>query len=116
MKEDAHLILFFDWLAWQTIKNPILEVVFHVENERKCTPRQGAYRKRKGVKKGIPDIICPIPRAEYHGLVIELKTETGKLSKDQIRMLKHFHGLGWCARVAKGGQMAIDVFKEYMRL
>jgi hypothetical protein len=115
MKEDAHLIMFFDWLKWQEKIDPRLQAVFHVENERKTTLRQGAWRKRKGVRAGIADVINPIAVAPYNGLFMELKIKPNKLTKDQVKMMELFHTLGWCCRVAWNGDEAIEIFKGYMK-
>ena len=39
--------------------------------------------KKMGSKKGFPDIIILEPIGEYHGLFIELKSSTGRASKEQ---------------------------------
>lgn len=113
--EDAELIAFFDWVTWQSKKNPILQVIHHVENERRCTPQQGSRRKRKGVRAGIPDIVAPIPSGDFHGLYIEMKTEKGKLSVEQERMIRLLHGLGYCVRVAYSAKQAIDILEAYLK-
>jgi hypothetical protein len=113
--EDAELIAFFDWVAWQSKRNPILQVIHHVENERKCSIAQGNRRKRKGVKAGIPDIVCPIPSGDFHGLYIEMKTKKGKISPEQERMMRLLHGLGHCVRVAYSGKEAISILEAYLK-
>lgn len=107
---------FFDWVRWQEKKNPLLKTIFHVENERKCTPAQGARRKRKGVRAGIPDIIVPIPRGKYCGLVIELKTKNGKISKEQKEMLTLYEQLGHCIAILYSAEEAITFLKWYILL
>jgi len=114
--EDAELIAFFDWVRWNEKKNPILQVIHHVPNEGKTTLAGGARKKRKGCRAGILDISCPIPKGQYHGLWIELKTTTGKLSIEQKKMMEILHALGHCVRVAYSGEEAIKIFKGYMAL
>lgn len=111
--EDAELIAFFDWLSWQIKRNPILEVVHHVENERRCTPVQGARRKRKGVRSGIPDIVAPIPSNDYHGLYIEMKRKGGKVSDSQERIMAVLSALGYSVKIAYSADQAIQIFKDY---
>jgi hypothetical protein len=53
---------------------------FHPENARKCTPRQGAMRKRIGVKAGVPDFVLIIDGDPWF---LELKSAKGKLSPEQ---------------------------------
>lgn len=43
-----------------------------------------AIKKRKeGVSKGFPDVFVFFSRHDYHGLALEFKTETGRLSPSQ---------------------------------
>ncbi len=113
--EDAELIAFFDWVRWNEKKNPILKTIFHVENERKCTPAQGARRKRKGVRAGIPDIIVPISRRPFCGLFIELKTDKGKVSKEQKEIMAMLYSLGHAVYIARSGKEAIDLVTNYLK-
>ena len=115
LSEDAELIKFFDWLSWQEKRHPHFGAVFHVANERRASWRQGKILKRKGVKAGIYDVICPIPIYPYHGLIIELKIKPNKLSLQQAKMGQLFQSLGWCVRIGWSGDEAIEHFREYMK-
>ena len=59
----------------------------HVENERKCTPQQGARRKKKGVKEGVQDVLIfkkfECCGSSHAGLAIELKIGRNKPTKHQ---------------------------------
>jgi hypothetical protein len=55
-------------------------VWFHPENERRCTPRQGAYRKLMGVRSGVPDLIFITP---WGACFLEIKRPGGKLTELQ---------------------------------
>ena len=115
--EDSELIAFFDWLRWQEKLNPVLKVVHHVPNEGKTTLAGGARKKRKGCRAGIPDISCPIPSGEYHGLYIEMKRDKNqKPSAAQKEILAILHSLGHCVRMAYSGEQAIKIFKDYLAL
>ena len=81
---------------------------------------EGAKFKRMGVKRGVPDIIIPMPRvgvrSPYHGLVIELKRPDGKmsdLSEEQKDWLDWFATQGWQTRVAFGFEEAKAIVLEY---
>lgn len=54
---------------------------FHPANERRCSPRQGAYLKRMGVKAGVADIclVRPGGTAAY----LELKSRDGRQTLEQ---------------------------------
>jgi hypothetical protein len=53
---------------------------FHPENARKCTPRQGAMRKRIGVKAGVPDFVLIV---DGDPVFLELKSAKGRPSQQQ---------------------------------
>lgn len=114
IREDEELIKFFDWLAWQEKQEPMLRIIHHVANERRASWAAGKRLKRKGVRKGILDVSCPIPRGRYHGLYVELKIRPNKLTEDQVEVMKILHGLGHCVRVAWSGDELIGIVKEYL--
>lgn len=72
-------------LAWNDF--PITrKLLFHVENELNSAGDNsilGAIRRSEGIVRGVSDFILLIPRGRYHGLMIEMKTETGHQSPYQ---------------------------------
>lgn len=59
-------------------------LLFHVENERTHSSIvDGARRRSMGLVPGVSDFVLLIARGQYHGLLIEMKTETGYQSKVQ---------------------------------
>ena len=72
--------------------------------------------KAEGVKKGIPDLFMPLAKNGFHGLFIELKTETGKLSKEQKEWQQRLNLNGYKAVVCFGYKEAIEVIKNYAEL
>lgn len=62
------------------------KLLFHVENELNFAGNnsiRGAIRRSEGIVKGVSDLILLIPRRDWHGLMIELKTEDGRQSLAQ---------------------------------
>lgn len=74
----------------------------------------GAMLKAEGVKPGVPDIFLPFPIGPYHGLFIELKTVTGRLSSEQRDWLQRLQHQGYAAVVCRGLDEAFDTIKYYM--
>lgn len=73
-------------IRWSMIHRdhyPELALLFHIPNGGSRDPREAAHMKEQGVKPGVPDLCLPVPRGRYHGLYIEMKTPTGRTSKDQ---------------------------------
>ncbi|MBX4189704.1 VRR-NUC domain-containing protein [Candidatus Parcubacteria bacterium] len=84
----------------------------------KWVPTEGAKFKRLGVKSGVPDVILPVSRSPYHGLVIELKRVDGKRSdvrEDQQEWLDWFTKAGWRTEVAYGFEEAKAITLEYLK-
>ncbi|CAB4177863.1 VRR-NUC domain containing protein [uncultured Caudovirales phage] len=63
-------------------------VWFHVPNGGQRNIREAVRFKREGVKAGVADIILLRPNKSKHGLLIELKTKSGKQSPDQKEFQK----------------------------
>lgn len=73
-------------MAWNDF--PVTRrLLFHVANELDFSGdngRKGALRRSEGIVRGVSDLILLIPRGKYHGLMIEMKTETGSQSEYQM--------------------------------
>ena len=85
MTETQHQIAFIKWSQQPDIRKkwPELKLMYHIPNERQCTPQQGRMFRLMGVRRGVPDLHLPVPRGRYHGLYIEMKRPGGKKSDDQ---------------------------------
>ena len=111
-------MLVVKWSQQEAIraKWPELKLLFHIPNERNCTPQQGKNLQRMGVKRGVPDMFLPVPRGIYHGLYIEMKTERGTPTKEQKWWGEQLQEQGymWCA--CKGWESAVSLLEEYLQL
>ena len=118
LSEAQHQTMVLKWTQQPSIraKWPELSLLFHVPNERHCTPQQGKNLQRMGVKRGVPDLCLPVSKGRYNGLFIEMKTETGKTTDDQEwwgeRLLAH----GYMWEVCHGWESAVRVLEWYMSL
>ena len=70
--------------------------------------------KRMGYSAGTPDIIVLEPRSMFHGLFIELKSEKGRLSFDQLEWLRKLTERDYKAVVCHGYDEAVDSIKKYL--
>jgi len=70
--------------------------------------------KRAGNRKGVPDIWLPVPRGDYHGLVIELKVKPNKPTIEQTEWLEGLKAMGYKALVCYGADEAIAAIKDYL--
>lgn len=86
--ESGHQEALFSWAAYRTEIMPELQYMYHVPNGGKRDKATAAVLKRQGVKAGVPDIMLPAARAEYHGLYIELKAGENTTTKKQKRVVR----------------------------
>lgn len=92
------------------------QYLYHIPNE--TTGGQGwvVRNRQMGCRKGVPDLCLPIPMHGFHGLYIELKTDTGRPSEHQKRWISVLNALGYRAEVCKGWEAARDLLIEYMEV
>lgn len=111
LTEEQEQICVFDWIR---VNPAILPFAFHIANERKATAHYGKKLKRLGVKSGVSDIFIAIPRATYSGLFLEMKSSTGKLTRNQNLFLSNMAKSGYAVIVAYSATAAIDGIKNYL--
>ena len=118
LAEAQHQAMVLKWTQQATIraKWPELSLLFHVPNERHCTPQQGKNLQRMGVKRGVPDLCLPVPRGQYNGLFIEMKTESGRTTDDQEWWGERLLAQGYMWEVCHGWESAVRVLEWYMSL
>lgn len=112
--EQIKFNLWFDKFLWQKGYR-----WFHCPNGGHRSAVVGAKFKRMGVKAGILDIIIPMARSSYHGLVIELKRVDGKLSDvsdSQNDWINWFKNQQWRVEVAFGFEHAKAIVLQYFSL
>lgn len=113
-REDQELVAVFDWIRAAQGRYPELALAYHVENERHCTPQQGAWRQRKGVRAGVPDILIDVPNGSYHGLRIELKVGKNTTTDAQRKWLTELNKQGYFACVCYGAEQAVGTIRAYL--
>jgi hypothetical protein len=117
ISEQQHQIYVIQWSQQPTIreKYPELAMLFHIANER-SDKVQASILKKMGVKKGVPDLCLPVPSGKYHGLFIEMKTDTGRASAEQLWWISHLEANGYAAAVCYGWNRAVEVLEWYLNL
>lgn len=104
------------WAELNAGRWPELRLLYHVPNERKCTPKQGALNKALGVKSGVPDLVLPVARGMFHGLYIEMKRKKGgSLSPSQKWWLVELEKQGYKAVRCNGFEAAMEEIKKYLQ-
>lgn len=117
--EMKHQSAVIRWSQQASIRSrwPELKLLFHIKNENREGGAQAvAIDKAMGVKKGVPDLCLPVPRGNYCGLYIEMKSLSGKARQEQQWWIDELGAQGYLAIVCKGYVEAINALKEYLEL
>ena len=114
MSEAQEQRALFQWAKLAEQQYPELKLLYHVPNGGKRDARTAANLKKEWVKAGVPDIVLPVARGNYHGLYIELKTQKGTLQKLQKEWLKALDEEGYATKVCRGWLEAREVIEKYL--
>ncbi len=113
--EDKYLRTYYKYLQvkkWDTNYH-------HVGNElpaySKEMQRFAANLKHKGKKSGFSDIVILEQKQGYGALFIELKTEKGRASLEQLAFLHNVNNNGYLGVIAYGLDAAIKITEWYMQ-
>lgn len=98
----------------------------HVANERKTKVTrgrngkwfspEGSKLKKKGVKKGVPDVLIFDPRHGFAGLAIELKVDKNRQSPEQRIWQKTLTKCGWKTLTTWSLDEFIQIVDDYFQL
>ncbi|MCD8127863.1 MAG: VRR-NUC domain-containing protein [Clostridiales bacterium] len=116
MTEAQEQKAIFDWTLAVRSTYPALKLLYHIPNGGRRDKIEAAHLKAQGVKKGVPDLCLPVARDRYHGLYIELKTETGRTRPEQRWWLEELMNQGYYATACHGWQAAVKTPEWYLRL
>lgn len=75
---------------------------------------KGAILKLMGVRAGIPDLTLYLARGGHNGLLVELKTEKGRITKDQSIFHKRLTNAGYAVEGSHGVDNSIALIKRYI--
>lgn len=114
--EAAALMKLWALSRWSTLHPGRL---IHLDTGR-ATRAQNGRKKAEGSRKGTPDYLLFVARAErglmppYHGLFFELKAPGGRASTDQIAFLRDVRAEGYAGEVVWGGVDAFALVEAYL--
>jgi hypothetical protein len=87
--------------------------LYAVPNEGKRSGRNGARMKAQGLSAGVPDLVLAVPRGQYGGMYIEMKTKSGKLTDSQRMWCEYLYTF-YCVRICRSVESVIEEVTEYM--
>jgi hypothetical protein len=70
--------------------------------------------KAEGVKRGVPDLFLPAAIGPYHGLFLEMKTVSGRLSPEQRQWQNGLIAQCYACVTAHSLEQAIDTLTRYL--
>ena len=116
MTEAQHQALLMKWTQLPSIREqyPELKLLHHIPNGGKRDSIEAKHLKIQGVKSGVPDLCLPVARKNYHGLYIEMKTETGRPSDNQKWWIEQLNGQRYKAVICHGWEEAKQCLINYL--
>lgn len=94
---------------------PECKFMFAVPNGGSRNKIEAYNLKRQGLKPGVPDIMLPVAKCNYHGLFIELKYGKNKTTDNQVKYIDYLNKNGYLAVVCYGCDQAFDTIKKYLK-
>jgi hypothetical protein len=112
--EHAEQAALFRWAEFARARLPELALLYAVPNGGHRHKATAARLKAEGVKRGVPDVCLPVARSGAYGLYIELKTERGKATPEQLGWIRALRHQGYAAEVCHGWESARSMIEHYL--
>ncbi len=112
--EHAEQAALFRWAEFARARLPELTLLHAIPNGGHRHKATAARLKAEGVKRGVPDLCLPVARSGAHGLYIELKTERGKTTPEQLGWIRALRRQGYVAEVCHGWESARSMIEHYL--
>ena len=109
---DEQKWFFDEMLPWLQNVYPDAKLCYAIPNGQ-YRPGQ---RMEPGLKKGVPDIACPSPRGNFHGLFVEVKHGKGRVEPEQQEWIDALRAQGYCVEVAWEREGILEVVQTYFSL
>ncbi len=114
LSEHQEQINIIRWVRSALAVRPSLRLLYAVPNGGKRDKKTATKLKAEGVKKGVSDLVLPVPIGIYAGLYLELKTMKGTATQDQKDWLDLSAAYGHLALCVRGHVAAIAVIEQYL--
>jgi len=108
--EEEHIQC--DFIKWFRMQYPS-ELIFAIPNGGKRNMLEAVRLKRQGVIAGVPDLFIAKSNEKYNGLFIEMKSEKGKKSPNQIAISNTLEIKGYKVEFCNSLSNAIKQTKDY---
>jgi hypothetical protein len=108
--EHAIQAAFFEW----ALLHPEAKRAFAVPNGGLRSKAVAGKLKAEGVRSGVPDVCLPKARGGYHGLFIEFKSASGRLTDAQHQELALLEADGYAVAVCRSTEAAVELVAAYL--
>lgn len=112
-EEDLHIAC-MEWSQLQINRYPALRWLVHVPNGGARSKAEAGRLKAMGVKKGYPDLVINKRAGQWAGLAIELKSDKGVASSEQLEWLEMFSSEGYLVAICKSLDAFIQTTTIYL--
>lgn len=89
------------------------DLLFAIPNGGRRDAITGKRLKEEGVLAGVADLFLSMPNNEFHGLYIEMKTATGRQSKEQKAFEQNVSSQGYLYFVCRSKEEFISIINTY---
>ncbi len=110
MSEHTEQATLFNMLLY----HPEAWVIFAVPNGGLRNKKTASILKHEGVKAGVWDVFVPIPAKGYHGMFVEMKFGSNKLTKAQVEFGQAVVEKGYYCQVAYSAHEAYKKIIDYL--
>ena len=112
MTEHDEQYKLFLWTRYR----PELRWMFAIPNGGYRTKATAGKMVAEGVKRGVPDLMLPLPTDKFHGLFIEMKFGKNKMTPEQQEFFDYATQQGYLCKVAYSADEAIEIIDDYLGL
>lgn len=105
--EHGHQCAVMQWTVLNRKHLPQTRLLYAIPNGGDRARHVGAAMKAEGVKRGVPDLMLPVPVGLYHGLYIEMKIPGRERTKDGGR---HAEQVTWCRDLIEQGYAVVVAY------
>ena len=112
--EHAEQSAVIHWALLMENYQPALKNLFAIPNAGKRSIGVAMYYKKEGLKSGVPDLMLPFPNREFHGLFIEMKSDTGRPTENQKEWISRLRDAGYQCDVCRSADEAIRLISDYL--
>lgn len=106
-----------EWAMLNRARYPALSWLIHVPNGGRRPRGEAGKLKALGVKKGVPDLLLPLPspNGRWLGLAAELKSPSSRLSEEQATWLKKLSANGWLTGTVRSLDEFVTMINIFMK-